>query len=189
MRTITIVLLAALISVVPRPAEAWGFEAHKDIMDRAIAAAARRRSGRSSRSTRVTIVEHAVDPDLWRTAGWEDEEGPRHFLDMDAYGPYPFTALPRDHAEAVKQHGAGLRQEERDAALARPGDAAPSSPRRSLLKQAYSRENIKLFSSVVGHYLSDAHVPFPRRAQSRRPADRTVGHSLALRVRALRALP
>ncbi len=158
MRTITIVLLAALISVVPRPAEAWGFEAHKYILERAIAALPPEIRPFFEKF-RVTIVEHSVDPDLWRTVGWEDEEGPRHFLDMDAYGPYPFTALPRDHAEAVKQRGEdfvkkyGLlpwRAQEMQGRLAEA----------FLLKQTYSRENIKLFSSVVGHYLSDAQVPF-----------------------------
>ena len=28
------------------------------------------------------------------------------------------------------------------------------------LKAGYSRENVKLFSSIIGHYLSDAQVPF-----------------------------
>ena len=78
---------------------------------------------------------------------------------MDAYGPYPFTTLPRDHAEAVKQRGEdfvkkyGLlpwRAQEMQGRLVEA----------FLLKQTYSRENIKLFSSVVGHYLSDAQVPF-----------------------------
>ena len=34
---------------------------------------------------RGAIVEHAIDPDLWRTVGWEDES-PRHYVDMDAFG-------------------------------------------------------------------------------------------------------
>jgi hypothetical protein len=78
---------------------------------------------------------------------------------MDAYGPYPFTAAPRDYAEAVRQRGEefvkkyGLlpwRAQEMQGKLAEA----------FLLKQTYSRENIKLFSSVVAHYLSDAQVPF-----------------------------
>ncbi len=36
--------------------------------------------------------------------GWV-EEPPRHFLDMDAYGPYPFKELPHDYDEAVKRYG------------------------------------------------------------------------------------
>ena len=152
------VAAAVLMLLVPRPADAWGFEAHKYIMNKAIdALPAEIRP--FFEKYRVTIVEHAVDPDMWRTVGWEADEGPRHFVDMDAYGPYPFTAVPRDYAEAVRQRGEefvrkyGLlpwRAQEMQGKLAEA----------FLLKQTYSRENIKLFSSVVAHYLSDAQVPF-----------------------------
>ena len=55
---------------------------------------------------RPFIVERAIDPDLWRNVGWE-EEPPNHFLDMDheAFGPYPFNGLPRDYADAVQKFG------------------------------------------------------------------------------------
>ena len=158
MRKVTVTLLAILILVAPRPAQAWGFEAHKYILGRAIAALPPEIRPFFERY-RVTIVEHSVDPDLWRNVGWEAEEGPRHFVDMDAYGPYPFTALPRVYEEAVKQRGEefvkkyGLlpwRAQEMQNKLAEAFQ----------LKQTYSRDNIKLFSSVVGHYLSDAQVPF-----------------------------
>ena len=55
---------------------------------------------------RAFIVERAIDPDLWRNVGWE-EEPPNHFLDLDyeAFGPYPFNGLPRDYADAVQKFG------------------------------------------------------------------------------------
>ena len=56
-----------------------------------------RRTGRSSSSARSI-------PDLWRNAGFT-EEPPNHFLDFDAYGPYPFKDLPREYDEALKKHG------------------------------------------------------------------------------------
>ena len=37
------------------------------------------------------ISEHAVDPDMRRYA--IAEEGPRHYIDIDHYGPYPFNIL------------------------------------------------------------------------------------------------
>src|SRR3569832_161864 len=39
------------------------------------------------------ITEHAVDPDKRRYA--VAEEGPRHYIDIDHYGKYPFDSLPR----------------------------------------------------------------------------------------------
>ena len=61
------------------------------------------------------IVERAIDPDLWRNVGWE-EEPPNHFLDIDyeAFGPYPFAALPRDY----DRRGAEVRQGRRSTSRA-----------------------------------------------------------------------
>jgi hypothetical protein len=44
-----------------------------------------------------TLVERAIDPDTWQIAGFDDQESPHHFLDLDweGYGKYPFTGLPR----------------------------------------------------------------------------------------------
>jgi hypothetical protein len=109
-------------------------------------------------ANRTSIVEHAIDPDLWRTAGWE-QEPPRHFLDMDAYGPYPFSAVPHLEADAVAKHGRAFvdkngtlpwRAEEIYGKLVEA--FRQTSP--------YARENIKFFSSVLAHYVSDAQVPF-----------------------------
>jgi hypothetical protein len=48
-------------------------------------------------ASRAFVVERAIDPDLWRNAGFS-EEPPNHFVDLDAYGPYPFKELPREPA-------------------------------------------------------------------------------------------
>lgn len=44
------------------------------------------------------ITDHAVDPDMRRYAS--KHEGPRHFIDLDNYGP-PFDSLPRLRADAM----------------------------------------------------------------------------------------
>jgi hypothetical protein len=46
------------------------------------------------------LSDHAVDPDMRRYAS--PHEGPRHFLDMDNYGP-PYDALPRHWLDAMMQ--------------------------------------------------------------------------------------
>jgi hypothetical protein len=106
----------------------------------------------------VSIVEHAIDPDLWRTVGWE-EESPRHYVDMDAYGQPPFAKLPRDYDAAVKQYGADFIK--KNGLLPwRTQEIQTKLVEAFTQKAGFSRENIKLFSSVVGHYLGDAQVPF-----------------------------
>ena len=95
-------LLAALL-LLPSNASAWGFEAHKFIVDRAIdLLPAELRP--FFEANRAFIVERSIDPDLWRNAGFT-EEPPNHFLDLDAYGAYPFTALPREYDAALKKYG------------------------------------------------------------------------------------
>ena len=45
------------------------------------------------------ITDHAVDPDMRRYAS--KHEGPRHFIDLDNYGP-PFEGLPRERLDAMR---------------------------------------------------------------------------------------
>src|SRR3990172_8734516 len=99
-------LLAAVLSLVaiPAPARAWGFQAHQFIADRAIAALPPEIRP-FFQANRTFIVEHTIDPDLWRTAGFI-EESPRHFLNLDAYGAYPFAGLPRAYDAALAKYGA-----------------------------------------------------------------------------------
>src|ERR1041385_3447762 len=97
-------LLALGCSFVPSAdLAAWGFSGHKFIMDRAIDLLPPEIRP-FYQKYRTTVVEHAIDPDTYRTMGWTDE-GPRHFLDMDSYGPFPFKDLPHEYAAAVAARG------------------------------------------------------------------------------------
>jgi hypothetical protein len=154
-RSILVASLVVLLAT-PPPAAAWGFAAHRFIMDRAVGRLPATINPFFERY-RTEIVEHVIDPDLWRTAGWE-EEPPRHFLDLDAYGAFPFRELPREYDEAVRRYG--------DAFVRKNGLLPWRSEEiyRKLVeafaqKTPYARENIKFFSSVLAHYVSDAHVP------------------------------
>jgi hypothetical protein len=150
-------LAAACIMLAARPASAWGFEAHKYILGRAIALLPPEIRPFFEKY-RVTVVEHAIDPDLWRTVGWE-AESTRHFLDLDEYGSYPFKELPRDFDEAVKRYGSDMVT--KNGLLPwRAQEIQTKLVEAFTQKSPYARENIKLFSSVIGHYLSDAQVPF-----------------------------
>ncbi|MBA3641653.1 MAG: hypothetical protein M3541_01015 [Acidobacteriota bacterium] len=151
------VLVVACLVLAPMPADAWGFEAHKFIMGRAIALLPAQIRP-FFEAERVSVVEHTIDPDLWRTAGWSDEDA-RHYFDLDAYGPHPFKDVPRDFDEAIKKHGVEFVNKNgtlpwRTVGIQR--DLADAFKQQTV----YSRENIKFFASVLAHYISDAHVPF-----------------------------
>ena len=154
--------LAAVIAI-PATTGAWGFEAHKFIADRMIALLpAELRPLFEKR--RAFIVERAIDPDLWRSVGWE-EEPPNHFLDMDykEFGPYPFAALPREYDLAVQKfgkdtiHTQGLlpwRTAEFYGRLQREFASLNQKP-----APGYASDNIVLFAAIMTHYISDGHVP------------------------------
>ena len=156
-KTSALALLFAILLSLPESTHAWGFEAHKFIMSRAIGLLPAEIRP-FFEANRAFLVERSIDPDLWRTAGWE-EESSKHFVDMDAYGPHPFKDLPRDYNEAVKKHGLdfvtknGILPWRTEEIYGKLVEAFQQ-------KAGYSRENIKFFSAIIVHYVGDAHVPF-----------------------------
>jgi cell wall assembly regulator SMI1 len=99
------------------------------------------------------IVEHAVDPDMRRYA--IAEEGPRHYIDIDHYGAYPYKNLPRNYDSAVAKfsadtiHAYGIVPWWVQTMLWRLTAA---------FKEKHQAKILKL-SAETGHYISDAHVP------------------------------
>ena len=159
MKRLSVLVVALLL--LPRPAHAWGFEAHKFIMDRAIALLPAGLRPLFEKH-RAAVVERAIDPDTWISAGWEDER-PRHFVDLDTdgFGQYPFTDLPRDYTAALAKFGAARmrdagtvpwRAEEMYGALRRAFEAYPR-------RGTFGQNDIIMFSAWLAHYTSDAHVP------------------------------
>lgn len=161
MRKSGAVLLIAAFVLLPSRGDAWGFEAHKWVMERAIALLPPELRP-FFEANRATIVERSIDPDTWRTAGF-DQEDPNHFLDLDweGFGKYPYAGLPRDYAAAVAKfgreriHEMGLlpwRTEEVHGNLRRAFEGFAQRP--------YAKYDIILHSAALAHYISDAHVPF-----------------------------
>jgi hypothetical protein len=159
MRQFATALVAAATVILPAQAHAWGFEAHEFVMSRAIDQLPDEVRA-FFEANRQFVVEHTIDPDLWRLAGFIDET-PRHFLDLDAYGAYPFKDLPRDYDRALEKFGFqtlaqnGLlpwRTAEVMGWLRRAFVELAKNPARST--------EVKLFSAILGHYVSDGHVPF-----------------------------
>jgi hypothetical protein len=162
MRAVSVVVL--LLLAMPMPAHAWGFSAHKFVMDRAIALLPPELRPFYEKY-RSEVVERAIDPDTWIIAGWE-EERPHHFVDMDSpgFGQYPFNELPRDYTAALAKFGAAKM---RDAGTVPwTTEEVYGSLRRAF--ETYPRLggfgpnahiDVILFSAWLAHYTADAHVP------------------------------
>lgn len=99
------------------------------------------------------LAEHSVDPDKRRYA--VKEEAPRHYIDIDRYGKYPYDSLPRKWNDAVAKFS--------EDTLMVHGIAPWWIPRMlSRLTAAFKEKNqskILKLSAELGHYLADAHVP------------------------------
>jgi hypothetical protein len=153
--------LLVLTLAVPAPANAWGFEAHKFITEQMIALLPAELRPVFERN-KARIIERSIDPDLWRTVGW-DTEDPNHFVDLDYYGEYPFTALPHDYDRAVMKFG---REVVNDQGLLpwRTGEFYGRLQRAfEVLKHdsppSWALDNIVVYSAVLSHYVEDGHVP------------------------------
>lgn len=99
------------------------------------------------------IKEHAVDPDKRRYL--VTGEGPRHYIDIDRYGAYPYDSLPRDWKKAVEKYSLdtllqhGIVPWWIQTMLHRLTNAFRERNAASILK----------ISAELGHYIGDAHVP------------------------------
>jgi hypothetical protein len=158
---IPIVALILGLVLWPHPAQAWGFEAHRFVMDRAIALLPDEIRPLFEKY-RALVVERSIDPDTWRTAGFESEP-PNHFLDLDweGYGKYPFAELPRDYADAVEKFGA--RRIRDNGTLPWRAEEFFGNLRRAFERHAtnpYGSFDLLFYTATLAHYIGDAHVPF-----------------------------
>lgn len=101
----------------------------------------------------VFLSEHAIDPDKRRYA--VADEGPRHFIDIDNYGQYPYPELPRKWEDAVAKFG-------KDSLM--QNGIVPWHVQVMLqrLTAAFKEKNFSRImknSAEIGHYIADAHVP------------------------------
>lgn len=99
------------------------------------------------------LVEHAVDPDKRRYA--VPAEAPRHYIDIDKYGQYPYDSLPRKWNEAIAKyspdslHAHGIVPWWIQTMLWRLTNAFKEKNQALILK----------YSAEIGHYIADSHVP------------------------------
>jgi hypothetical protein len=156
-------LIAAAVigaALAPAPAFAWGFTAHQFIMRRAIDLLPAELQPFFDRH-REEVVLRVTDPDLWRNIGWPDD--PNHFMDFGAreYGPYPFTALPRDYGAALEKFGAPIL--DRNGRL--PWRLAEMFGKLRRGFEGFTRgapyavSDVTVFAAVTAHYMQDAYQP------------------------------
>ena len=162
LRRLSAALAVALMTLLlPSPVFAWSWAGHRFIMRRAIDLLPPEIKPFFV-ERREEIVYRAIDPDLWRDAGFDED--PNHFVNFGVaeYGPYPFVALPRDYTAAVEKFGV--------IALKRNGTLLwRASEMTGNLRRAFegftkgnglAPQQVVLFSAAASHYIQDATQPF-----------------------------
>lgn len=151
-KAIRLILLTPVLLLLSNPVYCWGFYAHQKINYYAVFLLPPEMMVLYKPNISF-LSEHAIDPDKRRYA--LPDEGPRHYIDIDHYGAYPYTDLPRKWADAVAKFG--------EDSLKQHG-IVPWYVQTMLyrLTDAFKEKNfskIMKCSAELGHYISDAHVP------------------------------
>lgn len=145
--TLTLLLLLAWLA-----AHCWGFYGHRQINYYAVFLLPPELVA-FYKPHLSYLSEHAVDPDKRRYA--IPEEAPRHYIDLDHYGAYPFDSLPRRWDEAIARYT-------EDSLQAHGIVPWWIGIMQARLTEAFRQRNssrILKLSAELGHYIGDAHVP------------------------------
>ena len=142
----------SLLLIAYNPSFCWGFYAHQKINYYAVFLLPPQMMVLYKPNIGF-LSEHAIDPDKRRYA--VPDEGPRHYIDIDHYGKYPYESLPRKWNDAVAKFG--------EDSLKQYG-IVPWHVQTMIyrLTDAFKEKNFSLImkaSAEIGHYIADAHVP------------------------------
>jgi hypothetical protein len=130
----------------------WGFYAHKQINYLAVFLLPPEMMG-LYKSNINYLSDHAPDPDKRRYI--VKAEAPRHYLDLDHYGKYPFPDLPRNWKDAVGKFS----EDSLNAHGIAPWWIQVMLGRLTRAFRDKNKEQVLKLSAEIGHYIADAHVP------------------------------
>ena len=145
-------LTLPLLILFHKSGKAWGFYAHKSINRLAVYTLPPEMIGFYKKHIEY-ITEHAIDPDKRRYA--TEGEAPRHYIDIDHYGEYPFDNVPRKWDDAV----AALSEDTLNAYGIVPWHLEKMVGRLTKAFEARNSKQILRLSADLGHYVGDGHVP------------------------------
>ena len=144
---VSVILLSCL-----HKANAWGFWGHK-VINRMACFTLPGELFPFYKTNIDYLTSHAVDPDKRRYS--DPAEPPRHFIDIDHYGNYPYNDLPRKWNDAVAKFSEDSLMEYGivpwwvQTMLYKLTEAFKEKQQAKILK----------LSAEIGHYIADAHVP------------------------------
>ena len=145
-------VLFALFCVLGKQSFCWGFYAHQRINYYAVFLLPPEMMVLYKPNIQF-LTDHSVDPDKRRYA--VATEAPRHYIDIDQYGDYPWRELPAKYEDAIKRYSL-------DTVLENGIVPWWIQVMQQRLTNAFKEKNaakILKLSAEIGHYIADSHVP------------------------------
>lgn len=150
-----ILLLAAIAfpAVIPMPARAWGGNAHRLVVNKAIDTLPL--DIRSFfEANRSALVLHVTDP--LESEAKTPVERRNHFLYLDKYGRFPFSALPRNYKAAVTKYG----KSKLESTGLLPWQIGVYSQKLTEAMKLGHWDEARLDAAILADYVAEAHDPF-----------------------------
>lgn len=147
-------LECTLLILLAGPACAWGPRTHQLVTDMAIDLVPAPCDA-LLRASRTDLLARSLEPDTILRERDGQREAVRHYIDLDAYMPYPFEGFPRHYRDAVRRYGSHPVRER---------GVVPWVILRfhKQLRAAYvanDRDGIVREAGHLSHYVADAHQP------------------------------
>jgi hypothetical protein len=146
-------ILAALLLAFPPPSLAWGGNADRLLVNKAIDTLPSNVRDFFD-ANRPFLVQHVTDPN--DAAASTSAERHNHYLHLDKYGHFPFEALPRSYKAAVSKFG----KSKLEASGLLPWQIGVYSQKLTEAMKVGHWDEAKLDAAILANYVADAHDPF-----------------------------
>jgi hypothetical protein len=152
-RASTVVAFAGLCLLCPRNAHAWGRNAQRLIVNKAVDTLPSD-IRTFFESNRALLVQHVTDPLDAITKN--PAERHNHYIYLDKYGRFPFEALPRVYKTALTKFG----KTKLDANGLLPWQIGVYSQKLTEALKAGKWDEARLDAAILANYVAEAHDPF-----------------------------
>lgn len=153
MRMIKETLLGIFLVAMVILLSSWGNTGHNKI-SYAASLSYNQEMGQFDQWTSI-LAEHASDADIRK--GWDPNEGPKHYIDIDNYSEFTNTGtIPQTLEEAIAAHSYNFVY---DQGILPWATLASYDSLQSCFERG-DWEQAVLFASDLGHYVADGHMPF-----------------------------
>jgi hypothetical protein len=152
-RLIALFVAAVAFAAFPQPTEAWGRNAHRLIINKAVdTLPADVRS--FFEASRGSLLQHVTDP--LDALAKNPAEKRNDFIALDKYGRFPFEPLPRSYKAAVTKFG----KLKLEANGLLPWQIGVFSEKLTNAFKAGKWDEARLDAAILAHYVAQAHDPF-----------------------------